>query len=403
MADATAENVATTSIDQLAQYLREHGETEITKLASVFRVDTKVIEHWCSILESANIAKLTNKMGTVYAGPMEIPKEEVKTFKSFVEVKASTLESDLRTREVVLSQLEQNITSLSKLVSDAQKIYKEKSPEIKRVFDDLDALYRKAKADYDKVKGYMDYVTKSSEAVNKTLDSLMNKIGAVPSVDVNAEEARKKLKDVKDKVALAKSGISELRKSFNDEINRQKKDIDIILGSTAAEIGDIEAMLSKEDRLLNENSRQRSSYKRNMDRIRKEMEKKSNALASDTMKASQNIAQLYNAADKSMKSMEALVDGFKARYGGLGDLDKKLRDISDALEKEKKEKEDLDKELSVLTAKLHAIKSMSTDNASENARKINETIEAADKITKKINKLADDVNGTREKTKGLGK
>lgn len=188
MADATAENVATTSIDQLAQYLREHGETEITKLASVFRVDTKVIEHWCSILESANIAKLTNKMGTVYAGPMEIPKEEVKTFKSFVEVKASTLESDLRTREVVLSQLEQNITSLSKLVSDAQKIYKEKSPEIKRVFDDLDALYRKAKADYDKVKGYMDYVTKSSEAVNKTLDSLMNKIGAVPSVDVNAEE-----------------------------------------------------------------------------------------------------------------------------------------------------------------------------------------------------------------------
>ena len=48
----------TTGVDDLLKYLREHGETEMQRLAASFGVGVPVIEQWVGALEAAKVVKV---------------------------------------------------------------------------------------------------------------------------------------------------------------------------------------------------------------------------------------------------------------------------------------------------------------------------------------------------------
>ncbi len=62
-----------TSVDELVDYLREHGETDADSLAKALDIDENVFNVWMNALEEANVVKVRYKLAKMLIAP--VPKK----------------------------------------------------------------------------------------------------------------------------------------------------------------------------------------------------------------------------------------------------------------------------------------------------------------------------------------
>ena len=70
------DEVVTTSIDQMVEYLYEHGETESYMLANMLNVSETIVGAWADALEQAQLVRIIYKLDKMFLSPTKTLEEQ---------------------------------------------------------------------------------------------------------------------------------------------------------------------------------------------------------------------------------------------------------------------------------------------------------------------------------------
>ena len=134
-----SEGSIVTGIDNLLQYLREHGETESVTLAASLNVSEKTIEDWANVLEKAKMVRISYKLGKMYASPVVVSESSAGETKRLTEIKKSVVEREIESQITSTNELSARLDEYSKFVTSADTLFKTKAGALK---DAVDRVYK---------------------------------------------------------------------------------------------------------------------------------------------------------------------------------------------------------------------------------------------------------------------
>jgi len=95
---------AKTTIDSLAELLREKGKMELGKIAQSLGVEQNVVENWAKVLEAGNMVKISNEVGKMYVEPLQVTKEQEAAVAATIDAQRAKLENELAMQRTTLDR-----------------------------------------------------------------------------------------------------------------------------------------------------------------------------------------------------------------------------------------------------------------------------------------------------------
>jgi len=400
MFDLMAEGI-TTGIDALVDYLKAHGESDSSALASAMGVSETVIEEWAGILEKAGIVQITYKAAKMYVSPIAVSKEHVEELQHAVEIKKSTLESDIMAQQRLLGDLSSRLDALNKFVANADATFKNRSKTAQADLAKIDKLQSEISKHYSEIKSKKDYIDKASQTIGKESGALIDRSSRIKEFDTGIEAVNKSLEDAKSKVRLAESMINELPKKFDAVVNENRRMLKELMKSALDELNSTSEALDAQRKLLEENARLIENYKREADKVVREEERHREALIDSFAKARQEAEQLYLLAEKKMNDANKLLSEMKAGFGELASIHENIEKIRNEINELSKERESLMDDFKKLSEENSAIKALSPSDAVKRSVQIETLSKKFAETSSRVAKLNKKVNDTEDKTSNI--
>lgn len=389
-----ADNVTSTGIDALLKYVNEHGETEILILAKVMRVDLTVAEQWASILENAKLVKVNYKLDRMFVAPLNLTAVDLKAMGAEVEVRQKTIASDIKSKEELLLQIEKRINLFDKFATDAQRVFKTNASGIKKTLDQLHELRSRADSEFEKIKSSKEYMDHISAKIDSDMIEVRKKADSIKTGNFDAEDAMKLIDDLKGRLKLIESESSNTQKKFNQSIAQQSKDATEAFTSIKQEIKSLSDVIAQEEKAINEKVRINQNYSREVERVLRELDKRSSSVMDRAGKTMSDINSIYDLAQNKTSIVNKEIDGYISKFGEIGEIDKTIRDIKDSLDNARKECEYCTRQFELINVQLKEIeKDKKLDEQTKNERMKNIGGAVAD-IDSRMEKIRQDVENS---------
>ncbi len=385
-------SVATTGIDGLVIYLKEHGESDTISLAEALKVDQTVIEEWAKILEKANIVKISYRMGKMYIAPLVAKPEQVQTLKEEIEVKKGTLESEINAQVITLDQISKKIDELSKVVNGGEEVFKKKSPTLKKSLDELNKLQKEAESKFKSVENIDNHINMIAKKMDEKLKGLQEHALHIEKITTDTSDSEKIIEDIKNKVTLAEKSIGILVQKFDETVKAQRNELNKLIESMKTEIKILSENADRQEEELRETDRMSAEYKKEVEEMRRALEKESTHILNEIAKSKEEVDSYYKLAKEKFDNFSKELDAASKSFGDLSQLDKKFIEIKDQLSSTKAEMDEILKELHKLDAELKAITSITEQNVASNSMKIGEIGDKISENASKVNALGNKVN-----------
>ncbi len=386
-----ADNVTSTGIDALLKYVNDHGETEIPILAKVMKVDIAVAEQWASILENAKLVKVNYKLDKMFVAPLNISAVDLKAMSAEVEVRQKTITSDIKSKEELLSQIEERINLFDKFATDAQTVFKTNAAGVKKTLDQLHELRIRADAEFERVKSSKEYMDKLSSKIDSDLLEVRKKADSIKTGNFDADDARRLIDDLKDRLKLIDSESSSTQKKFSQSIAQQSKEANEAFANIRQEIKSLNDIIAHEEKQLEEKARINQNYSRDVEKVFKELDKRSSIVMDRTIKTKSDIDSIYDLAEKKTSSVNKDIDMYIAKFGEIGEIDKTIRDIKASLENARKDCEYCKQQFTLINAQLKEIDADKKLDEPTKNEKIKDIGSKVEEIDSKMDKIRQDV------------
>lgn len=387
------ENVTSTGIDALLKYVNAHGETDVLNLSKVFKVDMMVIEQWANILENAHVVKVSYKLDKMFIAPLSMSKEDLKAMSAETDVRRRTIVSDVKSREIVLDQIEEKINRFAKFTEDAERIFKVNAGSVKKTLDELHALKSKANEEYDSVKKSKDYLDSISEKMNKEMDLAKGKVEGIKNIDLGAESAEKFIEDIKSKVKRIEADRVEMQIKFDAGVSAYKKEVASLSSSIDGETKSLKDMISQQEKLVGDNMLAASNYEKDVDRLIKELDHREKITRDRIDKARSDIDSIYDLAGQKTKMIVNEIDNYINKFGGLAPIDTSIRNMKEGLDKSKKDCEYCRQQFVLINTQLKEIESNPKLRLEEKSKKVKSVSDKMAAIDSEIDRISKDVEG----------
>ncbi|MGC8586835.1 MAG: hypothetical protein ACP5K9_00905 [Candidatus Micrarchaeia archaeon] len=391
----------TTGIDALVEYIKTHGESDSATLASAMNVSETVIEEWAGILEKAGIVQITYKAAKMYVSPVEVSREHVEELQHSVEVKKSTLESDIMAQNRLLGDISSRLDALNKFIADADALFKSRSKTAHADLDEIDKLQSEISKHYNEIKSKKDYIDKASQTIGKESGALIERSNRIRDFDIGIEAANKSIEDAKSKVMLAESMIKELPKKFDAMVNENRKMLNEIMESAMHELNNVNEALDAQKKMLEESVKAVENYKRDAERIARDEERHREALVDSFAKAKSEASQLYLLSEKKFNDANKLLLEMKSSFGELASMHESIEKIKNEIAELSKEKELLAAELKKLSDENSAIRALGPYDAAKKRAQIETLSKRFTSISSRTAKLKKNIDKTDEEAKNI--
>lgn len=410
-----------TSIDSLLDLLNKYGRRDLTSIAVELGISPAIVESWVKILESGKLVRITYEMGKMYVSPSgKDGTEEEVTVKS--EVTKSAIENEVELDKLILDKFSEKVQRLSSITNNVTAMYKQKLPEIQKVFSDLDKLYlpaeQKAKeldaidADF---KSKLAQVESSVAKTYSKIDSVgmagKSKAGAsgdeINALLKRAELARESINQLEDtKKVFYKSldaEISQRVNEFKKMTNKSVNDIyeSIKMDSKAADLAIIaikEEMASAQhmNAEVKNIERDTEAARRLVERYKKEYEDHRARAAHEAEAYAKIFARGFETAKKGM-------DELKSAFGEVSELNQSITESTEQIEEIRKMIEQAKNELSEIRTQLNAVKTSKTITIDTKAKMLSELDAKKNRISERSKKIKDALSDAEAKMSGAPK
>ncbi len=389
-------SVATTGIDSLVRYLKDHGESDSISLAIALKVDQTVVEEWVKVLEKADIVKISYRLGRMYISALIAKPENVQTIKEGIEVRKGALESDVNAQAVMMEQISKRVGEMGRIVSGGEEAFKKKSPTLKKYLDELKKLQKETESKFKAIESADARINMLAKNMDKKLKALQEHAVNIEKISTGAADAERIIEDMKNKTALAKSDIDGLMKRFNDIVDGQRKELNSLIGGMRAEMKAVSENIEGQEAQIREGNRSGMEYKREVEDTRKRLEKDSTHMLDETSKSRDEIDAYYKLAKDKFDGFNRELEAVSRSFGDLSQFDKRLSGIQDQLNEASSEREKLAKEIQGIDMELKAISGITEQNVAGSSVKIDDASRKVSEASSKINALGGKVSDIKK-------
>ncbi|MDE1827802.1 MAG: hypothetical protein KGH65_01435 [Candidatus Micrarchaeota archaeon] len=386
-----AEGLTTTGIDALVDYLNKHGEMEESKLAEELKVSEKVVEDWASVLEKANIVKITYKIGKMFVAPLSVTNVDVATYKNSLDLKKQSVETELVAQMNVLQEFDRRISNLSKIAASADVSFKKNSGQVKKDLDELERIGHEVEKHYGSIKMEKDRVDKISSTLETEMRALEEMAGKIQNFSTGQSDVKGVVSDIKEKMKRYEESVRGLDQEFERMIVDKRAQLRQMHDGIYSEMKSLEEAVQRQANQLGENEKLEKYAKRESARLKHDAERDKTAIENNISNVKQGIDRLYPLAEGKVKSITDKVALLKKDFGEIANLNEQLGALNTRLAEIKKEHESILKEANLLKGELKSVDMLKGSDV--------EKVVQVGEIEKKVSKLGGRTKGLDAKMK----
>ncbi|MDE1870189.1 MAG: hypothetical protein KGH71_04375 [Candidatus Micrarchaeota archaeon] len=347
--------ITTTGIDALVEYLNAHGETEESRLAAELQVNEKVIEDWASVLEKANVVKISYKVGKMFIAPLSLGNVDVKTYKSSLDARKQSAETELVAEMNVIQEMERRISNISKVVQAADDAFKKDGGQLKKDLDELDRIQKESERHYNGIKLEKERIDKISETLNTEMMALEEIAAKIKGFNAGEGDVKGVIDDVKQKMKRYDELTKEFIKGYDQMVRQKRDEIVKIHDETRNEMRSLQEALERQMRQLGENDRLGKYAKHESEKLKSEAERDRTAILNNLDKARQGVNSALPLAEKKILDINSKITELRKNFGELTNLNDSLNGVRDQVAKIRADQQALYKQAEAIRGELKAL------------------------------------------------
>ncbi len=405
-----------TSIDALLELLKNRGRCELTGVSVELGVSPNIVESWAKILERGKLVRISYELGKMYMEPLRVSAEEQDALRATTQIKQTGISEDVEMERLALEHFTKDMEKLSKTVSDIETVYKQRLPQVQKIFTDLDRLYTPVEQKGKELENIKNNSVTYVSTLEKRINEIYAKINVLESTDhekaikgrldridiaqkkaILAKDSIRELEDTKEAFYESLEAEMELRtKEFKRMIKRSVNDIYSSIkaeGVAADDALDIIIEDATESKSTLENikqfNREIEEYKRKIDATRTEFKDKYEHTSEEMLGYSKIFEKEYDEAKKTMQEM-------RNALGDSARLDESVRNARDSIAEINKGIANARKEIIEILEQSRAL-----DAANISTEKKAELIDELKKKSNEVRANAEEIRSALDETYGL--
>jgi Mn-dependent DtxR family transcriptional regulator len=219
---------AKTSIDSLLELLKEKGKMDLNTISITLGVSPTIIEDWARVLENGKLIKVNYEVGKMFLEIRSEGGEQARSTSIRAEAQKSALQNEMDVERITLDKYAKNLEDLSLTVAGMDSLYKQKLPNIQKLFYELDTI----SAPMAKKTKELDATMKSAESyfvqLDKKVDELYSKVTSLEGSNLQRALRQKEetLKLALSRADSAKATLMDIEDTKQALYSKMSGDID---------------------------------------------------------------------------------------------------------------------------------------------------------------------------------
>ena len=407
---------AKTTIDSLAELLKEKGKMELSKIAQNLGVEQNIIENWARVLEEGSLVKITYEVGKMYVEPATVTAEQERALSATVEAEKVKLENDLALQKSSLDKYAAKLETLGLSVKSAESMFRQKFPDLETQLEGINKIYNALEAENQRI----DVIKKSAETaydeLNKKIGVLYGKVEGVDSNTIQgAKDELLKIQAILKKASELENQIELLSKSKDKALDTIKKSVEEQLKGLEKELTKAESAIQgqlkldqsqirqslkaikEEAKSMDEMSKQVNSFRREKEAAKKTLNDAKRAFNDEYSRIVGRMDTTGNALRTKINSMLEELNEIKANFGEMDKVYSGIQKSKQEIDATQKKITDLKSRADTLSDEIRALQTL---KGSTEAR-FRATQGVADKVRDLGTETTKIENDTNKITKGM--
>ena len=356
-----------TGIDALVAYLNEHGETNVSVIATALGVGESAILEWANVLEKANVIVVSHKSGRLYLAPMTSASKETKEVRQAEQSKTEEMiSSDIAAVDQVSVDLDQFTKSLSKI----DELFNTKYKDAKLMLDKLNSIDANMAKVANDIEAKTNYIKTVSEKSQAQFEAAQKHLANLTNFSLDTNNAKTVAQELKELLKAYEKNTSDLSKGLDLVIYQYKKNALNFSKNIKEKHRQLVEVMSFDQKQIREYERLNQDYKREQAQLKRETDNINKRVIEEIARGKAELTRLIELSKVQLNSISPKVDEIRTDLGSLAELNSQLIGLKGALDSLTKQRDALLNEL----------------------KKMQQTVKSGD--VKKINYRAKDISGT---------
>ncbi|MDE1868465.1 MAG: hypothetical protein KGH60_00655 [Candidatus Micrarchaeota archaeon] len=416
---------ARTSIDALVDLLKARGRSELNEVSQNLGVDPLIVESWAKVLEGGGIVKISYEVGKMYLEPVTLTAEQTANVKAKLESAKVVLQHDIAAHKAVLEKFAADLEAMGSSVSELEKIYQQKLPEVQQMLSELNKVYDTVELQNRSVTDIKKSAEDTYNGINKRITDLVGKIDAFNATNEakGLEERLSSVNDVIKRVSDTEKALEELEKNKNKAFETIKRSVDeqvkqiraqissasnevaVQLKLNKSQLDDLIKQLKQQYTLSKDISNQINEFKREGEASKKTLANAKTAFDDKYDRLKHDIDGGASLIDASAKGLVEKVNAVKSQFGDAAKIDDDLKGMRKSVDQVGKEISDARLELAELTEQAKVLESITNATPERKASVVSDVEEKDAKLKGRLaglKKSIEDTKGKVDKRQGKG-
>ena len=219
-----------TSIDSLIELLTDKGKMDLNTIAITLDVSPMIVEEWAKVLEAGKLVKVSYEVGKMYLelANANAGTEQGKSAAMKADVQKSVLQGEMEVEKITLDKFSKTLEDLSETSMGMEKLYRQKMPNIQKLFSELDAMSapmarrtRELAEAQKTANSYFGQLDKKTDALYAKIDTLESS-----SVGRALKERGETIMSALSRADMAKAALLDLEDTREPLYDKISSDID---------------------------------------------------------------------------------------------------------------------------------------------------------------------------------
>ena len=376
-----------TGIDALVAYLKEHGETNISVVASALGVGESAVLEWANVLEKANVISVVHKSGRLFLSPSSGNAEHASELKQTEQITVEELvSSDL----AAIDQVSSNLEEFAKSLSSIDSLFDTKYKNVKVLLDKLNSIDAALAKAENEVTAKTSHVKEVADKSRSHYESAQKYLANLAGFNIDTNNARAVAAELKDILKAYEKNIADLSKSMDAVIYQYRKNALDLSRSIKEKHSQLVEVMSYDEKQIREYEKLGQDTKREYANLTRKTQEIGKRVLDEIAKDMEEVDRISRASGAQVAAIRPKVDEMRKDFGQISILNTNLVGIRNDVEA-------LAKQRDALVAEL---KKMQGEARSGNPSK--EMLDRANEIADNVTSLKGKVESVRKEFKDIG-
>lgn len=356
-----------TGIDALVAYLNEHGETNVSVIATALGVGESAVLEWANVLEKANVIMVSHRSGKLYLAPMTSTSKATKEVK---QAEQSRTEEMISSDIAAVDQISADLDEFTRALGKIDELFNTKYKNAKLMLDKLNSIdANMAKVSKD-IEGRTNYIKNVSEKSQEQFEAAQRHLANLSNFSLDTNNAKAVSQELKDLLKAYEKNTSDLSKGLDLVIYQYRKNALNFAKNIKEKHRQLVEVMSFDQKQIREYERLNQDYKREQAQLKRETDNINKRVLEEIARGKTELSKLIELSKVQLNSISPKVEEIRTDLGSLAVLNSQLMGLRGDLDSLTKQRDALLNEL----------------------KKMQQNVRTGD--VKKINERANEISGT---------